>query len=157
MSKRPLPDDARGRALDALAMLRKPERYGRLSASDAARHNRTTVQTMRRAAGHALRKVEGKWSYSPRDDRGVRTTSILTQVKGELQWVQTKVRGLVQASKAGHYARAVHDGRWSIIESYKGRYITDIRGKRRYFATDRQALRRLDREGGLRPKGLHFS
>jgi len=113
---------------------------------------------MRRVAGpDAFRQVHGTWQYSSREDDAVRTVSILEKTPDGPRWMQTELRGLHQASKAGQVARAIHDGNWAKVRSFEGDYVTDTNGRRHYFATDRDALQVLDREGGLRPAGLRFT
>ncbi len=158
MARRPhMRDATRARALDALAALRHPEQYGRMSARDAAGRFGSSLDSMRRVAGRSLRKERGEWIYHPHDDQAVRTASIPAQTPDGPRWVQVKVRGLTQASKAGRFASAIERSQWSRIEQFKGKYISDTSGRRWYFETNRAALQRLDREGGLRPKGLQFT
>lgn len=145
------------RAFDALHFLRHPDIFGKMTATEAAERAGTTVRAMKRTAGVAMRKVGGEWVYHPRDDRAIRTTSGLFKTAEGPRWVQIEVRALSEASKAGQFARAIESGKWDWIESFAGRYVTDTSGRRWYFATDRASLQRLDREGGLRPRGLRFS
>jgi hypothetical protein len=154
MSKRaPLSPAARARALDALAALRQPERFGRLSASEAARRFGSSVESLRKVAGRALRREAGRWTYRPREDEAVRTISALVRGPRGPEWRVIEVRGLDQAQKVGRHARAVGRGDWRRVASFEGKYVVDTRGRRHYLASDRAALRRMDRAGTLRPPG----
>jgi hypothetical protein len=150
----------RRRALEALDVYRRAQREGfHITLEEAARQAKSSIRSMRRIAGtKAVRKSrEGDWIYSPRDDTGVRTTSILARSPRGPEWREIKVRGWYQASRAGKFARAVQDGKWSKVAGFEGGYLTDASGKRHYFETRRAEIERLDRQGLLRVPGLRFT
>jgi hypothetical protein len=159
MPSRRLSAAARSRALDALAAHRAAHRRGfHPTLSESARGSHSSLRSMRLVAGRdAVRQVRGEWTYAPREDEAVRRVAVLERTPDGPRWVSVELRGLDQASKSGAHARAVQDGKWARVRGFEGRYVTDVHGHRHFFATDRAALQRLDREGGLRPEGLSFT
>jgi len=146
------------RAIKAMALYREAQRRGfGISAAEAAAQEGSSVRSMRQVAGpDAFRREKDEWEYLPRDDKALRIVPILERTPDGPRWTQIEVLGLDPATRAGQFSRAIGQGDWARIQSFEGGYLTDTKGDRHYFATDRETLEQLDRDGGLRPAGLWY-
>lgn len=138
------------RVLHALSLIRRQE----MPLTAAAREARTTPETVRRLAGPALRRIEGRWVAKPTDR--LERRMLLYNRKGSFH---VTVGSSTAASRISDYHNAV---RWfletgddSKLQAFAGKYVTDVDRQRRPFLTDREAIRRLARSGQFQFESIY--
>lgn len=144
--------EARQRALEALNRMRKEG----LSASATADRAGTTLDTVKKYAGHALRQTEdGRWEANPWD-RIIRLMKFPTPAGTKA----LDVRDSRSAEKIARYWAAVRDflqtGSREALEPFHGETV-QVRGTEHAFVTNASVLKRLGRAGEVRFEHIYVS
>ncbi len=119
-----------------------------LSLTTAAEQFKVSPRTVKRVGrgSRAIRKEGGRWT--------ARATAKATIQRGVLTpdgWRKVRTWGYKDADLLRNYARAVRERDQIAIAKFRGKTITDARGRKHPLVTDRDTLRRLDRQGELEP------
>lgn len=150
MARRPpLRPQTRARGINALGRMLQ---FGE-SLTRAATHEHVSPNVVRRVGREtgALRKVEGRWSVRPRADATFRR-GILT----DEGWTGIRVVSTSDADLLRDYAHAVRTRDREALAKFRGKTVTDYRGRTHRLITDRRALARLDRADELEPPDWAF-
>ncbi len=144
-----LSSKARARALDALGAMAKHD----LSLTTASEQFKVAPRTVKRVGrgSRAIRKEGGRWT--------ARATTKATIQRGVLTpdgWRRVRTWGFKDADLLREYAQAVRARDRTAIAKFRGKTITDARGRKHTLTTDLETLRRLDRAGELQPPPWAF-
>lgn len=130
------------RVLHAISLMRRLQ----MPISATAREAGTTVETILRLAVPALRRREGRWVVTPQDPLERR---MLFYNRKESYYIV--VGSSATATRISDYHNAIRrfleTGDYSHLRKFAGKYVVDVHGKRHWFLTDRNAIRRLARAG----------
>jgi hypothetical protein len=132
--------EARGRALEALSIMRRDG----VSLNKAARRAGTTPNNVLRHAGPALERRDGRYSAAPAD----RLSRLMLVLGRDVGIVTVSVRGSRRASLIGGHWNAVHaylaTGSSSALRPYTGRSVAGVE-----FETDLDVIDELACAGEL--------
>lgn len=150
MAKRPpLRPKTHARGVNALGrMLQLGE-----SLTQASAHEHTSPNVTKRVGREtgALRRVKGRWMVRPRAGATFRR-GLLT----DHGWTGIRVVSTRDADLLRDYAHAVRTRDHKALTKFRGKTVTDYRGRTHRLIIDRRVLARIDRADELEPPDWAF-
>jgi hypothetical protein len=130
-------------------------RAERISLKRAARETKISPRTVKTRAASALRKNKsGRYTANP-SDRLIRVLMIPTPGGRE----EVSIRGFSAASLLGSYWSALHlyyeTGDDSVLQKFRGKFVTAVGGKKYPLLTDLEILNRLGSAGVVSFESLY--